>query len=309
VNAFYITTPIYYVNSTPHIGHAYTTIAADVVDGDLRTTMHAGAELWFGMFALRSGISRDQNQKMQFAGGGGYRFGKIGLDMAVATNSRNIERQRGAELKRQLVRAAIAASTAIKSELPNSRLVSPEPVIHIIGDPQRQADVHEAEAYRTSMFEAWDMLAGRLHPELGGKEAYLDVIGVNYYERNQWRNHGETIFRGEADYRPFHKILEEVHKRYSRPMFVSETGNEDERRQAWLAYIGEEVQAARKMGVELHGICLYPILNHPGWEDDRHCHNGLWDYPDPDGSREIYQALASEVRTQEGMLKRAGAKL
>ena len=28
--SFYITTPIYYVNSTPHIGHAYTTIAADV---------------------------------------------------------------------------------------------------------------------------------------------------------------------------------------------------------------------------------------------------------------------------------------
>jgi methionyl-tRNA synthetase len=28
--AFYVTTPIYYVNSTPHIGHAYTTIAADI---------------------------------------------------------------------------------------------------------------------------------------------------------------------------------------------------------------------------------------------------------------------------------------
>jgi methionyl-tRNA synthetase len=28
---FYVTTPIYYVNSTPHVGHAYTTIAADVV--------------------------------------------------------------------------------------------------------------------------------------------------------------------------------------------------------------------------------------------------------------------------------------
>ncbi len=28
---FYLTTPIYYVNSSPHIGHAYTTIAADVV--------------------------------------------------------------------------------------------------------------------------------------------------------------------------------------------------------------------------------------------------------------------------------------
>lgn len=28
---FYITTPIYYVNDTPHIGHAYTTIVADVI--------------------------------------------------------------------------------------------------------------------------------------------------------------------------------------------------------------------------------------------------------------------------------------
>lgn len=28
---FYITTPIYYVNDTPHIGHAYTTIVADVL--------------------------------------------------------------------------------------------------------------------------------------------------------------------------------------------------------------------------------------------------------------------------------------
>ena len=30
-NKFFITTPIYYVNDVPHIGHAYTTIAADVI--------------------------------------------------------------------------------------------------------------------------------------------------------------------------------------------------------------------------------------------------------------------------------------
>jgi len=28
---FYITTPIYYVNAEPHIGNAYTTVAADVL--------------------------------------------------------------------------------------------------------------------------------------------------------------------------------------------------------------------------------------------------------------------------------------
>ena len=29
--SFYVTTPIYYVNAAPHLGHAYTTIAADVM--------------------------------------------------------------------------------------------------------------------------------------------------------------------------------------------------------------------------------------------------------------------------------------
>src|SRR5476649_266760 len=30
-NTFYITTPIYYVNDRPHIGHAYTSVACDVL--------------------------------------------------------------------------------------------------------------------------------------------------------------------------------------------------------------------------------------------------------------------------------------
>ena len=33
---FYITTPIYYVNAEPHLGHAYTTIAADIVARHMR---------------------------------------------------------------------------------------------------------------------------------------------------------------------------------------------------------------------------------------------------------------------------------
>src|SRR5689334_11486332 len=30
-NTFYVTTPIYYTNAAPHIGHAYTTIVADAL--------------------------------------------------------------------------------------------------------------------------------------------------------------------------------------------------------------------------------------------------------------------------------------
>ncbi len=41
---FYITTPIYYVNDVPHIGHAYTTIAADILS---RRNRMAGKEVFF----------------------------------------------------------------------------------------------------------------------------------------------------------------------------------------------------------------------------------------------------------------------
>ena len=33
---YYITTPIYYINAAPHIGHAYTTIAADILARHIR---------------------------------------------------------------------------------------------------------------------------------------------------------------------------------------------------------------------------------------------------------------------------------
>jgi len=206
---------------------------------------------------------------------------------------------RGPELKAQLVRAAIQATNAIRSELPDARIISPEPVIHIIGDPSNPDDVRDAEAYRLSMFEAWDMLSGRARPELGGTPEMLDVLGINYYDRNQWRNYGATIHRGDPEYRPFHQILKEVSDRYPRPMFISETGTEGCCRPDWFAYVAGEVRRAEALGVPVHGICLYPILNHPGWVDDRHCYNGLWDYAEPDGSRAIYEPLANEISKQE----------
>jgi hypothetical protein len=206
--------------------------------------------------------------------------------------------RRGAELKRQLVRGALRATDALRAELPNVRLIAPEPVIHIVGDPKRPDDVLQAAEYRSAMFEAWDMLSGRAQPELGGSENYLDIIGVNYYDRNQWWNHGKTIWRHEPEFRPFREILSEVYDRYRRPMFISETGTEDLDRPDWLTYIVSEVRAAIDSGVPIHGICLYPILNHPGWDDDRHCYNGLWDYPQADGAREIYQPLADVLKQQ-----------
>jgi len=45
-NKFYITTPLYYVNASPHIGHSYTTIAADSLSRYMRRAI--GEEnVWF----------------------------------------------------------------------------------------------------------------------------------------------------------------------------------------------------------------------------------------------------------------------
>ena len=212
---------------------------------------------------------------------------------------------RGHELKRQLVRAAIAAAEAIWDVLPDARLVYPEPVIHIIPYPDRPQDAEDARRYSMSQYQSWDMIAGRAMPELGGRAKYLDVIGVNFYDRNEWYHKdpsiggdGDPVKRDSPLWKPFQDILMDVWARYRRPMFISETGTENEERPSWFRYIAEQVLGAVRRGVAVHGICLYPIVNHPGWVDDRHCCNGLFDYATDRGEREICRPLEDELKKQ-----------
>jgi hypothetical protein len=83
-------------NAAAHLGRL--TVAADVVHGMYSTTCHAGAETWLSNVALRAGAYLDPNQLVQFTAGGGVRFGRLGVDLALATNSRNLSRDRGLEL-------------------------------------------------------------------------------------------------------------------------------------------------------------------------------------------------------------------
>jgi len=214
-------------------------------------------------------------------------------------------KDRGAELKRNLIRAATAASEVLLNELAGIRLIWPEPVIHIIGNPAIPGDEVEAEHYRLAQYQAWDMISGRMAPELGGRPEYLDIIGVNFYDRNQWVHFSKTLTRTDPEYRPFHKMLEEVWNRYRRPIFISETGTEDDGRANWFNYICDEVVAAHNLNIPVHGLCLYPILNHPGWDDDRHCRNGLYDYADADGHREAHTPLAHAILNQQLHLERS----
>ena len=215
-------------------------------------------------------------------------------------------RGRGAKLKRQLVRAAIAGVEAIWEVEPRARIIHTDPLVNIVCNPKRPHEREAAEHRRLAQFEGWDMLTGRLHPELGGDEKYLDIIGVNFYPHNQWFfQGGRKITRSHSLYRPFREMLGEADERYRRPMFIAETGAESEARPEWLRYVCEEARAARESGISVEGLCLYPVVNHPGWDDDRHCHNGLWDYADEFGGREIYRPLADELHRQQMLFKEA----
>jgi ferritin-like metal-binding protein YciE len=66
-------------------------------------------------------------------------------------------------------------------------------------------------------------------------------------------------------------------------------------------YCYRDYMRLQELGVPMEGICLYPILNHPGWDDGRHCHNGWWDYADALGQRPIHEPLANNVRAASAL--------
>jgi hypothetical protein len=211
-------------------------------------------------------------------------------------------RRRGGELKAQLVRAAIAATRAVRAVDRNTRIVHTDPLINVVASPRKPQDERQAEGYRQAQYDAVEMVLGRQRPELGGREEYVDLVGLNYYFDNQWYfGSGWKIARGHKRYRPLHDMLRETHERLRRPLFIAETGIENKARPEWLRWVCEQVRTALDRGVPVEGICLYPILNHPGWVDNRHCHNGLWDYADRSGVRPIYLPLAEELRAQQAL--------
>ncbi len=202
---------------------------------------------------------------------------------------------RGNELKRNLARAGIAASAATLEVAPHARLIHPDPAIHVVAPSHRPDLKPQAEFYRQAQFEGWDLISGRREPELGGREAYLDILGLNFYPYNQWEyGEGHKIRLDDVRFKPFSSIAKEVFERYQRPMIIAETGAESALRAPWLRYIAQEAIRAIQAGLPLWGLCLYPILNHPGWDDGRYVPCGLWGYRRR-GERRIDEDYALEV--------------
>lgn len=215
------------------------------------------------------------------------------------------ETTRAQELKRQLVRAVIAGCEAIWDIVPTARILHTEPLINIVAPRKRPKLAGVAAANRAAQFDAWDMLAGKTDPHLGGNPKYLDIIGVNFYHANQWvysAKGKEVRLRWEDSPRderwiPLHRLLAEVYERYKRPLLISETSHFGATRATWLSEIVTEVSLACMNNIPVEGICIYPILDRPDWENLEHWHNsGLWDLI-PDEQGKLQRVLNEEYAT------------
>jgi beta-glucosidase/6-phospho-beta-glucosidase/beta-galactosidase len=204
----------------------------------------------------------------------------------------------GGWFKRQLVRAALAGVQAMREADPDTRFLWAEPLIHVAPRDHSRAEKKRANDYRVAQFEAYDLLTGRMEPELGGRPDVIDAIGLNFYPHNQWYYHGPTIPMGHHEYRPLADMLQEAGERYGKPIFIAETGAEGTGRPAWLHYVCDEVRAAMARGVAVEGICLYPVTAYPGWDNSRHAEVGLFSTPLADGERRIFQPLVDEMERQ-----------
>ncbi len=92
---------------TGSLNVAYRT-GAMLIGGTLDRTSNerwiprAGFETWAAAVPLRGGVYLDTYKQLQFTAGSGIKLGSIGLDIALATNSRGITTDRGLELAASL---------------------------------------------------------------------------------------------------------------------------------------------------------------------------------------------------------------
>jgi len=144
-------------------------------------------------------------------------------------------------------------------------------------------EIENASAMHEEQFQVTEILCGRLCPELGGRPGYLDILGYNFYYNNQWiaAPHQFLDWKiGELNpkYIPLHQLLIEAYKKYGRPFVLTETSHPKEDRSLWIKMIERESLKLLETSLPFWGICWYPMVNRPDWDNLNDWHfSGIWD--------------------------------
>lgn len=186
------------------------------------------------------------------------------------------------ELTRAMARADILAAKAILDVCPSARMVHIDPLINVVAPTDRPDLVPLAE-HETNVeaFLAFDMISGKLAPELGGSPELLDICGYSNYSFGQMEfresGPGEPLQPGDPRIVALADMLERAWHRYHRPIIMGETSGLRGGRDDWLNDITCECMAAVNRGVQIEGICLFPAVDMPDWHTGEWLHNGIAD--------------------------------
>lgn len=220
-------------------------------------------------------------------------------------------RGRGLELKVCLARAGVEGINAIRAACPQARIVNADALCRTVAPFDREDLQCEVDDFNNgAVFQSWDMLAGRLLPELGGSPEHLDIVGINYYWTNQWEFDCSATPLCDTDPRrwPLRSLLRSVWERYGAEMLITETSHVGEMRPAWLEELTSEVTGVLDLGVPLRGVCLYPILGMPEWHaQEIWTRMGLWDLVKRGEilERELYAPMYEALRVAQARLEGA----
>ena len=216
------------------------------------------------------------------------------------------------------MRAYIQGIYAMKAVNPEIRIMTTEPLVNMVAPLNATGEeILHAAKLNEDQYQAADMLAGYICPELGGSPELLDILGFNFYYNNQWvTDFNEFLpwanLEPDPRWRPLSDLLSDAFKRYNKPVVLSETSHPGEDRGKWITFISGQCTNAIAAGVPLYGVCLYPIIDRPDWDNLNHWHHsGLWDnltlqsgaYP-----REIYQPYADALINAQKSLREPAEK-
>jgi beta-glucosidase/6-phospho-beta-glucosidase/beta-galactosidase len=209
----------------------------------------------------------------------------------------------GWEVKYNLMRAYIEGIEAIKEIDDSVRIITSEPLVNIVAPLNATLEeVAIATSKHEHQFQVTDILCGKMCPELRGKPEYLDIVGLNYYYDNQWEynTYHRLVWKDnplDIRWRSLRNLMIEVYERYEKPIVITETSHPKEDRPLWIEMIAEECTAILKKDIPLLGVCLYPIIDRPNWDDLVTWHrSGVWDIDVNNNlKRNLYQPMAEAL--------------
>jgi beta-glucosidase len=121
----------------------------------------------------------------------------------------------------------------------------------------------------------------------------MDIIGVNYYYGQEAsllrflnRGHGEmssnyTQLGWEITPEGFYNVLTAVHRRYGKPIVVTENGLGTQSEQKRIRYIREHIAQMRRAmadGVDVRGYFPWTLVDNYEWKEGWHGQFGLFSF-------------------------------